>query len=87
MKLKTHQTGLVVGSMVALVHAVWATMVFLGVAQAYMDWILTLHSVANPFTVLTFDLVRSLTLVVVTFVVGYLVGWVFATIWNKVVKK
>ncbi len=88
MKLKEHQTGLVLGAMMALMHALWATMVWLGVAQSYTDWILNLHSIAaNPFTVLSFDLVRSLTLIVVTFVVGYLMGWVFANIWNKIVKK
>lgn len=87
MKLKVHETGLALGTMAALMHAVWATMVFLGVAQPFLDWILMLHSLANPYAVLSFDLARSLTLVVVTFAVGYLVGWVFANIWNRVVKK
>lgn len=87
MKLRVHETGMVLGSMMALLHAVWATMVWLGLGQGYLDWIFTLHSLANPFTVLQFDLVRSLTLIVVTFGVGYLVGWVFANIWNRIVKK
>lgn len=87
MKLKVHETGMVLGAMMALVHAVWAIMVWLGVGQGYLDWIFTLHSLDNPFTVLQFDLVRSLTLIVVTFVVGYGVGWIFANIWNRVVKK
>ena len=47
------------GVMVALVHAVWTTMVWLGVGQGYLDWIFTLHSLDNPFIVLQFDLVRS----------------------------
>ena len=87
MKLKMHETGLAVGTMMALVHAVWATLVFLGVAQGFLDWIFTIHSLANPYFVLPFDLAKSLTLVGTTFVIGYAFGWVFANIWNRVVKK
>lgn len=78
---------MVLGVMMALVHAVWAIMVWAGVSQGYLDWIFALHSLANPFAVLPFNLVKSLTLIVVTFVVGYLAGWAFANIWNRVVKK
>ena len=85
--MKVHETGLALGAMIALVHAVWAMMVFLGVAQPWLDWVLMLHSLTNPYAVLPFDLVRSLTLVGTTFVVGYAVGWIFANIWNRVVKK
>ena len=85
--MKIHETGLALGAMMAVVHAVWAMMVFLGVAQPWLDWILMLHSLANPYAVLPFDLVRSLILVGTTFVIGYGAGWAFANIWNRVVKK
>jgi len=87
MKLKEHEVGMGLGLTVATIHAVWATMVFLGVAQPYLDWILGLHSLANPYRVLPFDLVRSLTLIAVTFVIGYVLGWAFAAIWKGVAKK
>ena len=86
-KLTEHHAGLALGTLVALAHAVWATMVFLGVAQPYLDWMLMLHSLSNPFQVLPFDLVRSLILVGATFVIGYIVGWVFANIWGRTAKK
>jgi cell division protein FtsX len=86
-KLNKHQTGLALGAMVALAHVVWATMVFLGVAQPYLDWMLMLHSLNNPFQVLPFDLVRSLILVGATFVIGYIIGWAFANIWGRTAKK
>jgi hypothetical protein len=86
-KLNKHQTGLVLGTMAALGHVVWTIMVYLGVAQPYLDWILMLHSLNNPFQVLPFDLFRSLILVGATFVMGYVFGWVFANIWGRTTKK
>jgi len=86
-KLKEHHAGLALGAMASLAHVVWATMVFLGVAQPYLDWIIALHSLTNPYQVLPFDLVRSLILVGTTFVVGYIFGWTFAAIWNRTAKK
>lgn len=86
-KSKEHETGLALGAMMALVHAVWAVLVWLGWAQPFLDWIFTIHSLANPYFVLPFDLARSLMLVTTTFVIGYFFGWVFANIWNRVVKR
>ena len=85
--MKMHETGLALGTMMGLAHAVWATLVYFGVAQGWLDWIFTIHSLANPYFVLPFDLARSLTLVGTTFAIGYGVGLVFAGVWNKVVKK
>ncbi len=86
MKLKTGPTALALGFFVALMHAVWMLLVFLGLAQTYMNWIFGLHLLTNPFIVLPFNLATALTLLVVTFAVGYLMGWVFAFIWNKLHK-
>ena len=85
--MKIHETGLALGAMAALVHAVWAMLVWLNVAQPFLDWIFTIHSLANPYFVLPFNLAGSLTLVGTTFVIGYVFGWAFANIWNKIVKK
>ena len=87
MKLKEHETGLAVGAMMAVVHTVWAALVWLNVAQPFLDWIFTIHSLANPNFVLPFNLAASLTLVGTTFVIGYAFGLVFANIWNRVAKK
>lgn len=85
-KLKTASTALVLGTFVAFMHFVWMLMVYLGVGQAYLDWILGLHLVTNPITVLPFNFGTAAVLLTVTFVVGYLAGWVFAYIWNRLHK-
>lgn len=86
MKLKVGATALVFGTVVALMHAVWMLMVFLGFGQTYLDWIFGLHLLSNPFTVLPFNFVSAVVLVIFTFVVGYVMGWVFAWIWNGLHK-
>ena len=82
MKLKVGATALVFGVVMALLHTIWMIMVYLGVANLYLNWILGLHLVTNPYRVLPFNLVTAVELIVFTFVVGYVFGWVFAYIWN-----
>ncbi len=74
---------MVLGVFVALMHLVWMLMIYLGFGQWYLDWIFGLHLLSNPFVVMPFNFGAALTLIIFTFVVGYVMGWVFATIWNK----
>jgi len=86
MKLNLGKTALVFGFLVSLMHLMWMTMVYLGVGQMYLDWVFGLHLISNPFTVLPFSFGAALTLIVFTFVVGCVMGWFFAWIWNRFVK-
>jgi hypothetical protein len=80
------KTGLALGSMIALVHLVWSIIVALGWGQALVDFILWAHMVHVQYVVGPFDATACITLLIVTFLVGFLVGKVFAHIWNKVHK-
>ncbi len=84
--LNTKKTGLALGAFVGLGHLVWSILVFLGWGQGFLNFIFGLHSLTTPVTVVGFDLMRSVWLVVVTSIVGYVFGFVFAYIWNKVHK-
>ncbi len=84
--MNSHKIGLVVGSFAGFMHLVWSLLVAFGLAQGLLDFIYRLHSLANPFTVMPFDLGRSVALVAVTFIVGYIVGNIFAFFWNKLHK-
>ncbi len=77
------KVALVLGSFAGLMHLVWSVLVALNWAQPVLNFIYNLHSLTNPFRVLPFDFMRSLALIVVTFLVGYAVGYIFATLWNK----
>ena len=87
MKLNVQKTALMFGTFAGLMHTVWSLLVALGFAQAYLDWMIGLHFLVNPFTVSAFNLGTAVTLVAATFVIGYLVGWVFSTVWNSLNKK
>jgi hypothetical protein len=86
-KLNGHTVGLICGTFLGLFHTVWALLVSGEVAQKLLNWVYEIHFLNNPFRVATFDLTTAVVLVAVTSVVGYCAGWVFAAIWNNVMKK
>jgi len=85
-ELSKNHVGLLLGGLMALFHLAWSTLVFLGFAKLLIDWILWLHFITIPVTIGPFDLLRAGLLVLVTFVVGYVVGWVSALLWNMLIK-
>ena len=78
-----HKVGLVLGFFLGSLHLFWSILIALGFAQPLLDFIYNMHSLNNPFTVMPFDLVRSAGLVVLTSIIGYIVGNTFAMFWNK----
>lgn len=87
MKLKPRAVALYTGLFVAGIHFIWSLMVAIGLGQIYLDWILGLHFIENPFIVMPFNLGAMVMLLVVTFLVGYILGWVGTICWNKIEKK
>jgi hypothetical protein len=86
LKLNPNQTGLVVGAFIGLWHFVWGLVVVGGMATLILDFIYSIHFLSNPFLVQPFDVVKWITLIIVTAVFGYIVGYVFALLWNKLHK-
>lgn len=84
--LSTQKTGLALGLFFAIVHAAWQLLVWVGSAQTYVNWIMKLHSLKMGVVVTAFNATTAITLVIATFVIGYVFGWVFALVWNKVRK-
>ena len=68
-------------------HLVWSILVALGWAQPLINFILGLHMLSVPVQVLPFNITTAGLLIIVTFAVGYMVGKIFATIWNSVHKN
>lgn len=61
----SHKVGLVFGGMFAIIHAVWALMVFMGITKLYLDWIFGLHFLNIQYSINSFDFWKALILVVV----------------------
>jgi len=85
-KLNKNKTGLSLGIFIALIHALWAVLVAIGVAESMLDWVFPMHFIGNVFSINAFSIVNALILIVCGFVGGYVMGWVFALIWNWVAK-
>ena len=86
-KLSEYQTGIALGTFFGLMHVVWALVVYLGFAQTWLDFVLNLHFLENSYVVSAFDLQKAVILVIITAVIGYVAGFVFAKVWNLVMTK
>ncbi len=86
MNLNSHKAGLALGGLLGLFHFVWSLLIMIGFAQPFINFIFKLHMIVPPYTIAPFSLLMALGLIVVTSVIGYVFGWVFATIWNYVQK-
>jgi H+/Cl- antiporter ClcA len=81
-QVSAHKIGLVFGGMLAIWHAIWALMVFVGLAKLFLDWILGLHFLNFQYNVNPFVFLKALMLVIVTGVFGYIMGYVCGWLWN-----
>lgn len=83
-KISVNKTGLAFGLLMAGCHLVWALLVAVGWAQIYLDFIFWLHFLSQPFVLQPFHAGTAALLVLVTGAIGYLGGFIFASIWNWV---
>ncbi len=81
-KISSNKAGLALGLFLGLMHAGWASLVACGWAQPLINFIFRLHFIDTPFSLLDFDLGTAVLLVIVTSLVGYVVGNLLAFIWN-----
>ncbi len=75
--------GLVFGLLLGGWHFLWAVLVALHLAQPVVDFLFWLHFIKPLFVVETFDLGRALVLVLVTSVIGFVLGWSGAWLWRQ----
>ena len=83
-ELNVNKVALSLGFFLGGWHLVWSILVMLGWAQGLLNFIFGLHMLSVPVQVLPFNITTSALLIVVTFAVGYMIGRIFATIWNRV---
>ena len=81
-RINKNKAGIVVGLVTGLWHLMWSLLVAFGAAQAVTNWIFRLHFIQPPYTITAFNVVTAVTLIVVTSMIGFVIGWVFGAIWN-----
>lgn len=85
-ELNGNKVALTFGLFIGGWHLVWSLLIVAGLAQMLLDFIFWAHMIANPYKVTGFTLTQSLTLIVVTFIIGYIGGLIFAKVWNATHK-
>ena len=86
--LNKNRVGLILGTFFALIHALWAISIAIipVTLQNFLNWIFKVHFL-NPIWVITaFNFVDAILLVIITFICGYVFGWIFAAVWNTLKK-
>lgn len=78
-----NKVGMVAGVLLGGFHLMWALLVLSGFAQAIYDFILWAHMIHIPIIIGPFDPTAAVTLVIMTFVVGYVMGYIGALVWNR----
>jgi len=78
-----NKAGLAFGTLVGLAHVLWSILIAFGWAVPFLNFVFWMHSVKNPLVFLPFSFGKSIVLIAITFCVGYVIGYVFSTIWNK----
>lgn len=82
-KMNAKKAGLATGIVFALWHVLWIAIVGLGYGQGTLDSMMRMHFLSAPWAITGFNIANALILLVVALISGYITGWLFAKIWNK----
>lgn len=85
--INTFKTGLATGTMLGLLHLMWAALVASGWGLAVLEFVLGLHMIHFDFTVGPFALATAAALVGLTASIGLVFGLMFALIWNALAAR
>lgn len=77
-----NSVGLVFAVVFGGLHLLWSLIVLVGVGQPLYDFIMWAHMIHVPIIIGPFDLVASVILIIVTAVIGYILGNMVARVWN-----
>ena len=84
--ISVRNTGLVLGALFGGWHLCWSILVALGWAQPVIDFVFWMHFIKPIYVIEPFEIVRAAILIIVTTGIGFVIGAVFALIWNALHK-
>ncbi len=79
------KAAITLGAFLGGLHIIWSILVASGWAQDFVDFILWAHMVSLPYVVVkAFDLSAAVTVIIITTIIGYTIGYAFARVWNRI---
>ena len=81
--INPNKVGLVGAILIGGWHFVWSILVETGIGQALYNFILWAHMIHLAVTIGPFDLTASITLILVTALFGYVIGYIASLAWNR----
>ena len=81
--INPNKAGLTVGALFGAWHLTWSLLVALGLAQPLIDFLFWIHFIKPVYVIEPFEIVRAVILIAVTASIGYIIGLVFALVWNR----
>ena len=85
-RINPNRAGLVLGAVIGLWHLSWSLLVAFGWAQAVINFVLWMHFIKPIYVIDAFNVGTAVILVVVTTVIGYVIGGIFGLLWNALHK-
>lgn len=82
--MNKNKTGLSLGVFGVIIHFVWSLLVMLGWGQGVHDFVMGLHGIQAPIIINKIGFIDMLWLLAIVFVAWYAIGWIFASVWNRV---
>ena len=84
--IRPNKAGVIFGAIVGGWHLLWSLLVVLGLAQLILDFIFWMLFIKPVYVVEPFNAGTAAVLVITTAIIGYVVGWLFGALWNRVHK-
>jgi hypothetical protein len=84
MPINPVKAGLTLGALMGVWHLCWSILVALHWAQPVIDFVFWMHFIKPVYVVGAFDPAIAAVLVVITSIIGFVIGWLFALLWNWV---
>lgn len=81
--IKPNKVGLVFAALISGCHLVWVILVVLGLAQPLTNFIFWAHMIRPVYVIGPFDALAAITLLVITFFSGYVLGYIGGSLWNR----
>lgn len=82
-----NKVGFVIGALIGGWHLAWIILILLGCAQSILDFVFWAHMIRPVYFVEPFNPAAAATLIAVTFVIGYVFGFIGAMIWNRIHRQ